>query len=223
MSTKTEESTWSYIQLLRTRGRFRMALSKERIVIEALTLLNESSLEGVTLRKIAKRLDVYASALYWHFNNKEALVNEMAEVILREGFKHFQAIDENEAWQDWLIDFFNTLRQTLLAYSDGVKVVTSSQLSENMAKLSEMAIQTLYDNNVSLHTSRLTVVTAMRYTFGYVSEEQMEVSDKLLKEFDVDTFNQNHPLTAQAVQEYFNANKNIDTLFMDGLKLIIKE
>lgn len=200
-----------------------MALSKEIIVKEALLLLNESNLEGVTLRKIAKRLDVYASALYWHFNNKEALVNEMAEVILKEGFVNFQAIGENEAWRDWLIDFFNTLRHALLAYSDGVKVVTSSQLSENMAKLSEMAIKTLNDNGVSLHFSRIIVITATRYTFGYVSEEQMEVSKKLLEEFNVETFNQNHPLTAQAVEEYFNADNNIDNLFMDGLKLIIKE
>ncbi|MBY6270109.1 TetR family transcriptional regulator, partial [Parageobacillus thermoglucosidasius] len=52
-----------------------MALRKEQIIEEALQLLNESGLEGVTLRKLAKRLGVQAPALYWHFNNKAALVN----------------------------------------------------------------------------------------------------------------------------------------------------
>ena len=199
-----------------------MSLSKERIVQEALQLLNESSLEGVTLRKLAKRLDVYASALYWHFNNKAALVNEMAEAILEEGFVKFQKIKENESWQEWLLDFYNTLRKTLLSYTDGVRVVAGSQLSKNMADLSEMAIKTLYESSTPLHKARLTVITALRYTFGYVAEEQMSVSPDQLKEFDIETFSQNHPLTTKAVQEYFDTGKNTDDLFQDGLEMIIQ-
>lgn len=92
-----------------------MALRKEQIIEEALQLLNESGLEGVTLRKLAKRLGVQAPALYWHFNNKAALVNEMAEAILRTEFADLQPRGDDEPWQDWLIHTLNRLRKAMLS------------------------------------------------------------------------------------------------------------
>src|SRR5690625_6219234 len=84
-----------------------MALKKENIIREALNLLDESGLEGVTLRKLAKRLEIQAPALYWHFKNKKTLVNEMAEAILQEEFHVVTARKDNEPWQDWLIDMLD--------------------------------------------------------------------------------------------------------------------
>ena len=40
-------------------------------------------LDGLTLRAIAKELDVQAPALYWHFKNKQALLDEMATEMFR--------------------------------------------------------------------------------------------------------------------------------------------
>src|SRR5690625_6711762 len=77
-----------------------MALKKEKIIQEALQLLNESGLEGVTLRKLASRLNVQAPALYWHFKNKKTLVNEMAEAILQTEFYDITERRADESWQD---------------------------------------------------------------------------------------------------------------------------
>ena len=50
----------------------------------ALRLLNEVGLDGLTLRRVAKELNVQAPALYWHFKDKQALLDEMATAMLRE-------------------------------------------------------------------------------------------------------------------------------------------
>src|SRR6266540_7463410 len=50
----------------RWRGGVGMALDKDRIVAEAVALLDEGGLDGVTLRKLAQRLGVQAPTLYWH-------------------------------------------------------------------------------------------------------------------------------------------------------------
>ncbi|WP_143673537.1 TetR family transcriptional regulator, partial [Streptomyces griseiscabiei] len=42
-------------------------LDKAQVAEAALRLLNEVGLEGLSLRLIAKELDVQAPALYWHF------------------------------------------------------------------------------------------------------------------------------------------------------------
>lgn len=65
------------------------------------TLLTSlKGIEGVTLRKLVKRLNVYAPALYWHFKNKGALANEMAEAILRMEFSKIKSSRNNEPCQD---------------------------------------------------------------------------------------------------------------------------
>src|SRR5690625_1732070 len=109
-----------------------MALNKEQIIQEALTLLNESGFEGVTLRKLASRLDVQAPALYWHFKNKKTLVNEMAEAILQMEFHDLTGRKNDERWQDWLLDIFNRLRKALLSHTDGGRVVAGAHLSLTM-------------------------------------------------------------------------------------------
>lgn len=198
-----------------------MSLNKERIIEEALHLLNEDGLEGVTLRKIAKNLEVYASALYWHFKNKGALVNEMAEAILIHEFSTVKPCKENERWQDWLIDIFVRLRRALLTYKDGGRVVSGAHFSLIMARISEESIKTLYNANVPLRKARLIVLIATRYTFGYVIEEQNLPSAKIVESFDQKEFASNHPLTIQAIEEYFATGKSSDDLFYDGLKIMI--
>jgi len=198
-----------------------MALKKEKIIEEALELLNENGLEGVTLRKLAKRLNVYASALYWHVKNKEALVNEMAETLLQKEFPEIKQQKKNESWQDWLIRLLNKLRNALLSYADGARVVAGSQLSLMMAKLTEEAISVLVNANISLERSRLIVLTATRYTFGFVTEEQISPSSEELKSVDTEKFKKQFPLMMKGAEEYLSSGKTMDDIYTDGLKVIV--
>jgi len=198
-----------------------MALSKEKIIEESLQLLNEAGLEGVTLRKLANRLGVQAPALYWHFKNKEALVSELAETILRNEFFEIEPSIEGESWQTWLINIFTRLRKALISYTDGGRVVAGAHLSLTMAKISEEAIKTLLNAGISLHKSRLLVLTATHYTFGYVIEEQTTPSPEAISHFDLELFKKNHPFMIQSIDEYFATGRTRDDLFIDGIEIII--
>ena len=57
---------------------FPVALDRERIVAEAVALLDAEGLDGVTTRKLAARLGVQSPTLYWHLPNKAALVTALA-------------------------------------------------------------------------------------------------------------------------------------------------
>ena len=61
----------------------RAPLDRRRVADTALRLLNEVGLEGLTLRAIARELNVKAPALYWHFKDKQALLDEMATEMYR--------------------------------------------------------------------------------------------------------------------------------------------
>lgn len=107
-------------------------LDRETIVETALRLLNEEGLEGLTLRRLAKGLDVQAPALYWHFGNKQALLDEMATRMLRDMLLPMagQAEAGGTAWQDWITDACRRARRTLLGYRDGAKVFSGTHLTD---------------------------------------------------------------------------------------------
>lgn len=59
-----------------------MHLSVDQITITAMDLLRSYGLADVSMRRIAKELDVAPSALYWHVASKQDLVARLAEHIV---------------------------------------------------------------------------------------------------------------------------------------------
>ncbi|MFG1616346.1 TetR/AcrR family transcriptional regulator C-terminal domain-containing protein [Nonomuraea wenchangensis] len=126
----------------------------------------------MTTRKLAARLGVQSPTLYWHIPNKAALVTAIAEAILEQQFPELTAPAPEERWQEWLIGLAGRLRRALLAHPDGARIISASQLSLKMAAISELAMATLVGRGIPLRQARLVVLTVLRFTVGYVLEEQ---------------------------------------------------
>ncbi|WMT41522.1 TetR/AcrR family transcriptional regulator C-terminal domain-containing protein [Paenibacillus sp. D2_2] len=199
-----------------------MALNKNEIIEEALKLLNEAGIDGVSLRSLANRLGVKAPTLYWHVKNKAALGNEMAERILEPVSRDLRPRDIEQPWQEWLLHIFNHMRQALLAYTDGARVVAGAHFSLTMAHVTEAAIRTLLTAGVSLRESRLIVLTATRFTLGHVIEEQTPLDADMTNDFAMEQFQKGHPTLIAGIEEYFNSGRTADDLFNDSLRLIIE-
>ena len=60
----------------------RNSLSDERILQEALALVDELSLEGLTTRALGRRLGVDSTAIYRHFRSKDELLAALADRIV---------------------------------------------------------------------------------------------------------------------------------------------
>jgi TetR/AcrR family tetracycline transcriptional repressor len=57
-------------------------LSRETIVGCAMDLADAEGLEAVTIRRLAQENGVTPMAMYWHFNDKESLLDAMAEHLI---------------------------------------------------------------------------------------------------------------------------------------------
>jgi len=69
-----------------TEGKMRAgkpALSRERIELAALALIEESGLDGFSLRKLAGKLGCEAMRLYNYFRNKAELLDALVERLIR--------------------------------------------------------------------------------------------------------------------------------------------
>jgi len=199
-----------------------LALDKQRIVTEAVALLDAEGLDGVTTRKLAARLGVQSPTLYWHIPNKAALVTAIAEAILEQQFPEPAPPAPEEHWPDWLIGLAERLRRALLAHPDGARIIAASQLSLKMAAISELAMSTLVGRGIPLRQARLIVLTVLRFTVGYVLEEQAGRPDAdALDGFDMAAYATAYPTVMAGVTEYFQAGHSVDDLFRDCLEQII--
>jgi AcrR family transcriptional regulator len=57
-------------------------LTRERLVVAALELINQEGLDALSMRALAERLDVKAASLYWHVRDRRELLELLAESIL---------------------------------------------------------------------------------------------------------------------------------------------
>jgi TetR/AcrR family tetracycline transcriptional repressor len=198
-------------------------LDRQRIVAEAVALLDAEGLEGVTTRKLAARLGVQSPTLYWHLPNKAALVTAIADAILDQQFRDMAPPEPDQHWQEWLAGLAERLRRALLAHPDGARVISASQLSRTMAAISELAMSTLVARGIPLRPARVIVLTVERFTVGHVLEEQAPRPDaEALKGFDMATFAQEHPTAIAAITEYFQPGRTVDDLFRDCLEVVIE-
>ncbi|MBM7787121.1 TetR/AcrR family transcriptional regulator C-terminal domain-containing protein [Tenggerimyces flavus] len=199
-----------------------MAMDVEKIVTEAVALLDADGLEGVTLRKLAARLEVKQPSLYWHLPNKAALVNAIAERILDDEFPKLPAQAADQPWQDWLTDLAVRLRRALLAHQDGARIISAAHFSRKMAALSELAIGTLTARGIALHQARLIVLTVEHFTVGHtLAEQSPRPESNEVTGFDLDAFTEQHPMTVASITEYFGPARTVDDLFRDCLDIVV--
>jgi TetR/AcrR family tetracycline transcriptional repressor len=94
-------------------------LDRQRVVREALSLLDEVGLEGLSLRRLARSLGVQAPALYRHFAGKEDLLAAMAGSIFDAELAVLDRPAPGADWADWLVARCRALRRAMLAHRDG--------------------------------------------------------------------------------------------------------
>lgn len=81
-------------------------LSREKIVATAIRIADEQRLEAVTLRSIAKRLNVHVTSLYNHIPSKDAVLEEMSNALVAEADLPVGEV----TWQDWIRRFAAAMR-----------------------------------------------------------------------------------------------------------------
>ncbi|MEW1779112.1 TetR/AcrR family transcriptional regulator C-terminal domain-containing protein [Streptomyces sp. NPDC086777] len=201
----------------------RAPLDRRRVADTALRLLNEVGLEGLTLRAIAKELDVKAPALYWHFKDKQALLDEMATEMYRRMVAQAR-LDPTGSWQDVLRTTGRGLRTALLGYRDGAKVYSGSRFTGiEHAPEQEAYLRVMTEAGFTLAQAARAGMTTTAYTIGFVIEEQgvVPLSGERREGYDVAErarLMAGFPLAAEAGRELFD---DYDQHFEEGLEIVI--
>ena len=203
-----------------------MAMDRERIVDEALALLNEVGIDKLSTRKLAERLGVQQPALYWHFKNKSALLDAVNSAMLAR--YHTNRPQPGQDWVEFTYANARSIRSTLLAVRDGARLTAGTRPSTAEFADTEAVLQLYVDAGFSASEAFGIAISITRYVVGYVLEEQGERERDLL-DSDADTQGDPmaevapYPVLSEALRSLVNLGTiNTEQVFESGLTDMVK-
>jgi AcrR family transcriptional regulator len=144
-------------------------LHKRDVVDAATTLLDSYGIADLTMRRLARELNVSPGALYWHFANKQELLGAVADRIL-------ESVDVVPGgWRDRVAGTCGRLRDALLSHTDGAELVSASFAagqSAAMARVLAALVDAATDAGVDPAHAELAARTVVYYVLGFTADEQ---------------------------------------------------
>lgn len=201
-----------------------MAIDRDHIVDEALSLLNEVGIDKLTTRKLAERLGVAQPALYWHFGNKSALLDAMNSAMLARYHTH-RLPKPGEDWMAFTLANARSMRHTLLSVRDGARLTAGTRPSTPDFADTEQVLRLYVDAGFTAEEALNIALSMARYVVGYVLEEQGERARNEQDTADASTFDEDlaeFPLLRRAAQSLLQTGTiNTEKAFESGLRYFI--
>ena len=203
-----------------------MKVNREMVVRASLALLNDVGLEQLTLRRLASELKIQAPTLYWHFKSKEELIDEMATMVLADGAHGLLPGKATSGWREWATTFGSGLRQMLLRYRDGARMVAGTRLTNTiyMETVERIGLH-IVSTGFTLRETVMLLSTIYGYTISLVTEEQVVFPKpgERSPRYDIEKRNARldrakFPLLRKSGKILFG---DFDRRFQEGLKLIV--
>lgn len=146
-----------------------MQLHKRDVVQAATTLLDTYGLADLTMRRLARELEVSPGALYWHFTSKQQLLGAVADQILE------PVGDATGDWRLRVTGVCSALRDALLSHTDGAELVSASFAAGQSAAMTQIVARltaAAADAGVPDGHAELAARTVVYYVLGFTVDEQ---------------------------------------------------
>ncbi|QAU52070.1 TetR family transcriptional regulator [Corynebacterium pelargi] len=136
-------------------------LSKASIISMSIEILDSYGLADMTMRRVSSQLGVAPGALYWHFKNKQALIDATARHLLAQ-------------WSTTSFDSLETacvqLRRTMLAHRDGAELISAAVSDADLRHDIEAVLAAAIDGP----QAQLGASTALHFVLGSTVIAQAE-------------------------------------------------
>lgn len=148
-----------------------MGQRRGQVLLAAIELLDEVGLDGLTMRLLASRLGVRASALYRHYPSKQALLDAMVAHLVTPPASAARPLQGS--WDEQLRAIAIGMRDLMLAHRDGARLMSGFQDpgEEAVAAFHDLAAA-LTAAGIPTETAAVAVDTVLAYVNGYTIEEQ---------------------------------------------------
>lgn len=149
----------------------RRRLDRASVVEAALRLLDEVGLEGLTTRRLAERLGVRSSSLYWHFQDKEELLDLLADRIMSEVPIPPPALP----WRERLERLLTGGRRCLRAHQDAARVLAGRPpRGPHWLAVADAAVRAVVDAGLPAEETGDALQVLVGYLMGFALDEAVQ-------------------------------------------------
>lgn len=147
-----------------------MFITKDKIIEAAIIILNKDGLGGLSMRAIAKELNVKAASLYYHIQNKTELMGFIADYICKDVDLELSA----ESPRQRIIDISNAFRASLLRVQDSTEVFHKSiPNTPNRVKQIRVIIDSLKEMGIPKQNLLTAGNLLNNYILSFVADERL--------------------------------------------------
>lgn len=150
----------------------RTPLTRDRIVVAALGIMDTEGLGAVTMRRVAREVGVEAMSLYNHVHDKDDLLNGVVEQVMREF--PFPTERSGEDWLETGRELARGWRNLLRAHPSAIQLFAERKTpmsSEDSLRPMDAALNALRNAGLSDRDAVQAFHTIGGYIFGYVMME----------------------------------------------------
>ncbi|QFS91784.1 Tetracycline repressor protein class E [Mycobacterium sp. THAF192] len=179
-----------------------MQLHKRDVVEAATALLDDYGIADLSMRRLARELEVSPGALYWHFASKQQLLGAVADRILG------AVQDCGGDWQERIVQTCGRLREALLSHTDGAELVSASFAAGQSAVMTDLLAvlgAAAADAGVPADSTESAARTVVYFVLGSTVDEQSRL------QWDAAGADVGAPVWAE----------NSDARFAFGLRLLV--
>jgi AcrR family transcriptional regulator len=156
----------------RPQRRQKEQLSRERIVAEAIALLDEEGMEALSMRSLGQRLGAGATSLYRHVASKDELIELMVDEVY--GELEVPEVTDPADWRQALVTAMHSLRATGLRHTWMMGVlgqVGLNYLGPNVVDVTSRGLAILTTAGFSMEETTRALNAVSSYVIGITSAE----------------------------------------------------
>ena len=158
----------------------RRALTRERVVAEALAVVNTDGAQALSMRALARRLGVVPGALYRHVRNKEQLYDLILDAVLAEVDCR---TDPALPWIAQVATLTHRLRAVLESHPGIAALLkTRDPVSPASLALAEAFLAPLHAAGLSGHQAALAFRLIYDYTLGFALADPASPAEQRLRD-----------------------------------------
>ncbi|AWB90959.1 TetR family transcriptional regulator [Aeromicrobium chenweiae] len=106
------------------------SLNPALVVESALRIVDEQGLEALTVRKVADEFGVTPMALYWHFSNKEALLDAVGDLVV----STVREPDPKLPLEDYLREAMGALVEAMRSHPGATPLLLTRMLTNQVGR-----------------------------------------------------------------------------------------
>lgn len=138
------------------------SLSRARVAQAAVALLDEQGVSGLTMRRLAKRLDSGVMSVYWHVDNKDEIFDLALDHVL-----DYQRPDVLDAdWRAQVVHLLEDWRAIMLRHPWSAMLLPQRALGENILKRLDLLGELLSEAGVADEDLNAAIWTIWNFVMG---------------------------------------------------------